>query len=121
MAIDVAKYKKMKSRDISDFENISIKAYIPEPTDSDYKRGYIKRYFVQKVNDINANIFEVSEFSYDSISNNPFYKTAFLNWRLTGTMEEIKESNFKSIKFYSKDMKKLIMYLPNYLQFAKLS
>lgn len=121
MAINTEKYRKIKSRDISEFDNISIKSYVPNPDENDYKRGYIKRYFTQRVNDNNSTIFELSEFSYNSISNNPFYKIVFIDWRLTGKVEEIKESNFKSVRFYSKDMPKLIMYLPNYLQFANPS
>ena len=119
MAMDFIMYKRMQFGKLRDFKEPSIKAYIPEPKDDDYKKGYITRYFVQKINDANSTIYEVSEFNFNRITDNPFYITQKLNWRLTGTKEEIKESNFKSVKLASKIIPKLTMYLPNYLQFSK--
>ena len=34
-------------------------SHFPKPTDGDYYNGYMERYFIQKVNDINAPIFEI--------------------------------------------------------------
>lgn len=119
MAVNVAIYNRMKSGNLREFKTLSIKPFIPEPDDSDYKRGYITRYFVQKVNDTNSTIYEVSEFNFNRITMNSFYLTTKLNWRITGSVEEVKESNFKSVKLTSKHMPKLMMYLPNYLQFRK--
>jgi hypothetical protein len=38
-----------------------IKTDIPNPSESDYNRGFIKRYFVQKTNDKGSPIFEISQ------------------------------------------------------------
>jgi hypothetical protein len=64
-----------------------------------------------------SNSFKSSSFS--NLSNNSFYTTITLNWRLVGTQEQIKESNFKSVKLASTNMKAILTYLPNYLQFYK--
>jgi hypothetical protein len=51
MAIELSKYTVVATgNDV--FDNIpTINAHIPTPTEFDYKRGFIERYFVQKVND----------------------------------------------------------------------
>jgi hypothetical protein len=119
MAIEVSRYKRMKQRDLSEFKQVTIKTFAPNPTDFDYKRGYIVRYFAQKANDLNYPIFEISDFTFNILLDNPFYTVVQLNWRISGSYEEIKESNFKSVKLVSKNMPNLMMYLPNYLQFSK--
>jgi hypothetical protein len=96
-----------------------IPAHIPEPKDFDYKRGYIARYFVQKSNDITSPVFEISSSTFTNLSNNSFYKTVTLDWRLNGTVEQIKESNFKSVKIAAKQLSAVQLYLPNLLQFYK--
>lgn len=119
MAIDVARFNRIKYSELTEFRDEFIKSFVPQPNDSDYKRGYITRYFLQKVNDVDSEIFEVSEFNFNRFSENSFFMVKKLNWRLIGPKEDIKESNFKSIKLASKDMPKLPLYLPNYLQFSK--
>lgn len=119
MAIDVARFNRIKYSDLIEFRDGDIKSFVPQPKDSDYKRGYLVRYFLQKVNDVNSEIFEVSEFNFNRFSENPFFMVKKLNWRLTGPKEDIKESNFKSVKLASKDIPRLSLYLPNYLQFSK--
>ena len=57
--INPDRYKKLKNN-LSEYELPEILAYIPAPTEIEYKRGYIQRYFVQKSNDINSYIFEIS-------------------------------------------------------------
>jgi hypothetical protein len=96
----------------------TIRAYIPEPTYTDFRKGYIVRYFIQRINDDDALIYEVNENDYLKFSLDPFYNTVNIDWRLTGSYEVIEESNAASVKYGSKKMKSLIFYLPNYLQFT---
>ena len=103
-----------------EFTQIKITPSVPTPNDNDYKRGYIVRYFVQKVNDTTSPVYEVSSKSHSSFVNNSFYSVVSLDWRLTGSVEQIKESNSKSVKLASERMKAILLYLPNYLQFAKI-
>jgi len=51
------------------------------PTTDDYTRGYVTRYFVQKVND--GTIYEVSGDSYNTIING-LYSKINLIWRIIG-------------------------------------
>lgn len=93
--------------------------FVPHPNDTDYKRGYIVRYFVQKANDTNSPVYEVNSNTFTSYNNIAFYTTVSLDWRLTGSDEQIKESNYQSVKLASKTMKAILFYLPNYLQFKE--
>jgi hypothetical protein len=97
-----------------------ISAFFPEPSDDDYMIGYIYRNFVQKVNDSNSPIFEIDNNRISEVSSNDFYSVVTITWRLTGTPQEIMDSNKNSIKLVSDNMKNLKLYLPNLLQFAKV-
>ena len=96
----------------------TIRTYIPTPEYSDFRRGYIVRYFIQQFNDDNAIIYEINENDYKTFLLNDFYNVVNIDWRLTGREENIKLSNEKSVKLGSKKMKSLMFYLPNYLQFS---
>jgi hypothetical protein len=101
------------------FRSKRIITHVPSPTDDDYKIGYITRYFVQKTNDINSFIYEVSKDEISSYQNSPLYITTDLDWRLSGDYQSIMDSNKKSLLLVSKVMPKIGLYLPNLLQFSK--
>ena len=46
--INPDRYKKLNNN-LSEYELPEILAYIPTPTEIEYKRGYIQRYFVQNL------------------------------------------------------------------------
>lgn len=96
-----------------------IPTYTPQLKEFDYKRGYVVRYFIQKSNDEASPIFEINSSTFTNLSNNTFYKTTSLDWRLNGSVEQIKESNFKSVKIAAKRLSAIQLYLPNLLQFYK--
>jgi len=97
----------------------SVRTHLPKPNENDYKRGYIKRFFVQKANDKDSQIFEVSKSQYSSFTNLSFYLTVSIDWRLKGLPQEVKNSNKESIRLVYERMPKLTLYLPNLLQFHK--
>lgn len=99
--------------------DINVRPFIPSPNESDYKRGYITRYFCQKSNDENSVIYEISKKKYQNIKNNSFLTSVSIDWRITGDDTDIKKSNSESIRLVSNKMKKLKLYLPNLLQFKK--
>ena len=115
--IKIGRYKNIVS-DLSKFK-YSIKTFIPTPKEKDYKKGYIIRYFIQKANDSNSTIYEVSKDSYKNFSSNPLFVNTQLDWRISGEDFEIKKSNSESIKLASNKIKKISLYLPNLLQFKK--
>lgn len=98
-------------------EKLKIITYIPSPTKNDYLSGYITRFFIQKVNDKNSPIYEIKANYASNIESKVYYVVTFLDWRLTGTNQEIKKSNLASIKLASVDIPKIGLYLPNLLQF----
>ena len=116
--MDIDRYKDIVDLN-SEFNQINITAFIPSPRNEDYKRGYITRYFVQKANDSNSFIYEVSKENYSLYVTNSFLSSVQLDWRITGEDVEIKKSNSESIRLASKKLNKLQLYLPNLLQFRK--
>jgi hypothetical protein len=116
MSLD--RYNTIKKVPIQ-LELVDIKTYIPTPTDRDYTAGYIQRFFVQQSNDINSPIYEISPKQISKYDGKPFYKMVSLDWRLTGTNEEIKTSNSISVRLAAQTLSKIQLYLPNLLQFHK--
>ena len=104
---------------------------VPKPTESDYSNGVIRRYFIQKTNDSNGFVFEVSLEVHDELINNPFWKVADLKWRISGPKETVYNkvgelsdvgveiTNKQIINLTSKKIKNIGLYLPNLLQFHK--
>lgn len=104
----------------SDFNENHILAYIPKPKDDDYSRGYITRYFVQKVNDKNGLIYEINPSNNSKYTNNAFWSNVSLDWMISGgTLDEIKTANSKSVRIASKKLPAIQLYLPNLSQFSK--
>lgn len=116
--LDIKRYKQINQID-STYDGVKIKTHTPTITDIDYKRGYITRYFIQKANDSESTIYEVDNIGFSTAVDNPFYKLVDINWRLTGTDEQIKDSNFKAIRLLTPIIPKLYLYLPNLLQFKQ--
>lgn len=127
--MDINRYKqiaKIKSR-----VRYDIDAHIPIPSDKDYKRGYIKRYFVQKVNDKGSPIYEVQSTTRNYYNTKAQFVTTQLKWRISGPIEQqydstgtiidkaVSESNRVAIKLVSDKIPNLKLYLPNLLQFYK--
>jgi hypothetical protein len=99
-------------------ETQTIRTHVPYPNTIDYRRGYLVRYFIQMINDDNAVIYEINETDYMKFSLNVFYNAVSIDWRLTGSIDNVKLSNEKSVMLGSKKIKNLKFYLPNYLQFT---
>ena len=104
---------------------------VPVPTDDDYALGFIRRHFVQKVNDRNGFIFEISEESHADYLENPFWRTETIKWRISGPIEPtykntgemddkgVRNSNKAAILLATKTLKNIALYLPNLIQFYK--
>ena len=118
MAINIFRYNNILENDTKDFRIGKLRTTVPSPTETDYKIGYIQRYFIQKINDEGSYIYEVTKHYFNSIDN-PFFKGVTLKWKISGDREEVRIMNQKSISYASKDIKNILLYLPNYLQFHK--
>lgn len=116
--ISTDRYKKLNNN-LSEYNLPEIAAYIPAPTEIEYKNGYIRRYFVQKSNDINSYIFEVNKYNFASLQINPYFTIVAILWKISGKPDEIMDANSKSIKIGNKTIPSLHKYLQNTLQFYK--
>jgi hypothetical protein len=119
MSVSTTRYNKINNKNLANFKIPSIKSFLPNLTETDYSKGYIVRYFCQKANDKNAPITEISSDTYSQLYDNSFTIVTNLDWKISGTHEDIKEANLKSIKRASKDIASIHMYLPYLLQFSK--
>ena len=115
--ISPSRYDKLKKGNT--IKSIRIKTHVPSPSDMDYQTGYITRHFIQKVNDENAFIYEISSDDITNYNNSPFYIWVDLDWKISGDRQSIIDANKKSVIFASKRLPKIGLYLPNYLQFSK--
>jgi len=118
MAVNRFKYDELKVH-VSEYKLPDIITNVPNPTNDDYKNGYIRRYFIQKANDNTAYIYEVDSSNFLDFQSSPYFKTSTIRWRISGSTDEIRESNSKSIKIGMKEISSLHLYLPNTLQFSK--
>jgi hypothetical protein len=105
-------------REKLEFELPVVKAYSPELEDTDYERGYIIRHFAQKANDESSPVIEIDDRTYSNLINNSFYIVVQLDWKISGTHDEIREANGKSVRLASKTMSSVLLYLPYLLQFS---
>ena len=111
--------------------NSDIDTHFPNPTNSDYGRGWITRYFIQKTNDKGATIYEVNYSEYSKILSNALYTGILVRWRISGPIatqydssgnvldKGVRESNRIAISLVSDKIPNLKFYLPNLLQFHK--
>jgi hypothetical protein len=116
--MDLTRYNKVANIG-SEFREKRISPHVPTPTELDYERGYIVRYFIQKANDTQSRITEVDYIGYSKFVENAFYSTVSLDWKIKGTDEQIRECNFKSIKTGIDKIPLIQSYLPNLVQFKK--
>lgn len=76
-------------------------SFYPQPIESDYKKGYIIRYFTKKKND--TFIIEISEQEYNSIVNGSadydvkIYQVTKILWKITGPLNSQRKSQYNII------------------------
>ena len=90
--------------------------FFPKPSDKDYKKKSIVRYFIKKIND--NNIIEVSYENWENISF-IIYERMSLEWMINGPRDEVEYSNVKFMKQSEKLMPGIKNKLINPLQFYK--
>jgi hypothetical protein len=116
--MSVDRYKRLSiNNQNSSFPKII--TYVPNPTEDDYSRRSITRFFVQKANDTNAPIYEVEATVFSSLSQNPTLNSVSLLWKIKGDAVKTADANSKSLKLTSDRLKNIGLYLPNKLQFHK--
>ena len=114
----IKQYRKAK-KGKSDSRLKSIpKPFKPTLTSRDYKRGFITRRFAQKVNDDFSPIIEISDSNFNKMSINSLYKVASFKWRISGTKDEIKNSNRAIVSENCKKIPQLKNRLVNLIEYC---
>jgi hypothetical protein len=99
---------------------------IPIPTSEDYTNGTFIRYIL--FNTVTKSYLEVNKNTYENILNKDAawdyfnYQAFTLPWRISGTKEEITQTNTKMIVVVSRknNLPNLSLYLVNLYEFSKL-
>ena len=119
------RYDELMQSKFKDVRIPTVRSSVPLISESDYKVGFIKRYFAQKSNDDSSPIIEISKQTFSSLSSSPHYRTTSIRWKISGPINTIgntvgiRESNTLSIKNGCKVLPSLKMYLLNPIQFSK--
>jgi hypothetical protein len=77
-------------------------SYFPQPTEADYRRGYLIRYFTKKINE-RGFITEISESEYKGIANGTvdykvkMYQIVKILWKITGPLNSQRKSQYNVI------------------------
>ena len=124
MYTDLIKDKELPSLNIP-------QTIVPSPTENDYAKGFVERFFTQKVNDTNGFVYEIDQKTYIQLLKNPYWISESIYWRITGPLDMIYNdngmvidkgifnANRASIQLGTEKIKNLGLYLPNILQFYK--
>jgi hypothetical protein len=123
------RYLSLKTKN-SVIDNDYPSAYIPSPTQENYNKGWISRYFIQRRDTKDSPIIEVSEEGYSKVSLNVYFIGVRINWRISGELEDkytesgatvpsVITSNQTAINAASQTMPDIRMYLVNLKQFWK--
>jgi hypothetical protein len=131
--------KYIKNPNIKNLDSYQIPPqYYLQPTDSDYAKGYIMRYFAKKRNDIGY-VIEISKDTYLSLQlkNSEYdyitYQAIDLFWQITGPLKDTRENrqykisgiidtNKRLVETKDKSFRGLIEYIGNkYDKYARPS
>ena len=80
--------------DLSSFFSNPIQSK-PQPTEEDYRNGFVDRCFVRKSTSPNYPICEVDSAQFQILRKNAFYMSATIPWKLTGAIETIEDHDGK--------------------------
>ena len=75
----------------------------PDITEDDYNTGIIRRYFIQKANDKNALVYEISESDFNK--NLTLYNKTSFNWVISGIKEDARSQNRITIRNTERNFK----------------
>lgn len=95
------------------------KSFLPIPNETDYRNGYIIRYFAKQIGE--DEIIEIKKDQYDYFTNNRIglYILVRFRWRIIGDKEEVELSNSKILKEIEKTYIGITKKINNLLQFWK--
>ena len=89
-------YTKLKTS----FKQEYPKKHSPIPTDGDYGIGNLTRYFAQKSNNLNAELFEITKEDFENKNN--LFRYFQIEWKITGVKSEIIRENTRTMNAYAR-------------------
>lgn len=81
--------------------------FTPEPTERDYQKGHIDRYFLRKTG--TSKIIEVSKEDFDEFSQNDLFIGVSIKWKISGPRNDIINSEGYPVKTGVKDTNRRIL------------
>ena len=69
--------------------------FSPRPTEGDYGIGNFNRYFAQKANNLNGELFEISKEDFQN--KNSLFRYISISWRISGKKSEVIRNNQRTI------------------------
>ena len=110
--------------------------YTPKPTDEDYRKGKITRYFARQRNGTQFKIMEIDQTTHDNLSNNrgglntALWKVISIFWQISGPLRDervgnirtragIIDTNQRVLNNAEKDFIGIKQYLTNLQQFSR--
>ena len=101
-------------------------SFTPVPSEIDYRRGSIKRYFAKRITEKPNRIIEIQQNSYDSLDNKDgdynyaVWRPFQMLWRISGDSEqEVTNTNKRLVELANKNFRGIKSYLRNLTQFYK--
>ena len=76
--------------------------YTPKPTDQDYKRGKITRYFARQRNGTQFKLMEIDQTTYDNLDNRrgglnySLWKVISIFWQISGPLRDERVGNIRT-------------------------
>lgn len=99
--------------------------YYPSPSADDYTKGYIERYFVQKINEPNL-IREVTQDAASNVNkdnrpgiNKQLYRVLRLKWLITGNPENVRKTHNRILQLRESQMPGISNYLTDRIEFLR--
>lgn len=127
-------YNSLKSNKLATL--IDPTPFTPKPTDEDYKKGKITRYFARQRNGTQFKIMEIDQPTYDNLLNNrgglntSLWKVISIFWQISGPLNDQKvngirtragiiDTNQRVLDNAEKNFIGIKQYLTNLTQFAR--
>ena len=111
--------KRYNSLAIQKYNEKPFETSEPKPLESDYKIGFIYRYFIRKRNEVNGLLYEINVNTYRRYLKDVFYIPVRIRWKISGEQNEVETANRKSISFGKNTISNLDTYIKNYSKFWK--
>jgi len=122
---DILKYNQLSGKSIDKY--VTPNPYQPIPTEDDYKRTFIERFFVQKRNNPLNTILEIDANQYNQVNilnkpgiNGVIWKKLKVDWKISLLpKDDIQSLNTRQIEIHTGDFPGLNNYLTDVLEFYR--